>query len=876
MKHSHDIPRHPIRTRHWRWLSQILATGLLLATSTLALSSAEPTPSVRAQAPPPNGPRQPQMAPLRQGSLPGTALSANGPTAGSLLLPVDLSHLSERRLGGAILAGDLPDVFDWRDQNGRSYVTPARDQRPCAACYAFSFLGQMEAKLLMDGAGSYDLSENQAKECNWTARSRFEYPPGSPWGNCSGGNSFMLANLFSQTGTVLESCDPYVGGDVGCNTTCPYQQTVLDWRLITAGPAPEPDVLKRYLYEHGPLSVSMFIDLDGGFNPAYDGSFTLDYEVAPDRANHTVLLAGWSNRLPPVRGETGPADGWVLKNNWGPNWGDQGFFYVRYGAANIGAISSFVHRWQEYDPGGQLWHYDEGGWWHSWGCEDTSAWALARFTAPSDAIIERVEFWTTDATTDVDVFLYREFDGDRLSGLLAGKLDSRFDEVGYHSVRLDTPIRVARGQDVVAVLKTTNKSYGFPISGDPHGKLEPGRTYLSCEGHWWHDMGADYGADLGIRLRTSEAESLGSTPPQVTGITPGSGSNDGVLHVSRLAGASFQPGSTVRLVKAGERDIQASHVVVASDAQITCDIDLAGVATGSWDVVVSNPAGPSGVLDNGFAVATADKTWNGRASTDWHTPQNWTPAGVPSRVENVIIPDVANDPVISRSDAAVQHLVINRGAVLDLTTRALRVEGTVTNNGILKQTKTVASHGTTPYLRLSNHAGSRSAYYGLDIEDAYDEGARSTGQTAPLGDQPNRNLTDPAAHWYNGGQEDHEAGDSGLVVTVAVAGNQHCDWRSTGVRRCYDIRSSAPLKATVRFYFREAERNGHPLDGLRTYRLGTQWAEVPGLHDRGALDPSEAQYVEVQGIDAFSQFSLDRPSKQVGTVYLPLAVHHWP
>ena len=212
MKHNHDTPRPLTQTRYWRWLTQILLAGLLLAVSWLSHTSVEPGRSAQALVPAPTqGPRQPRMAPLRTPVQPGETLSVLGTAANRFMPPVDLSHLPGS-LDEALVAGDLPDRFDWRNHNGSSYVTPAKDQQGCAACYAFAFLGQMEAKLRMDGAGSYDLSENHAKECNWTAASRFESPPGSPWGSCNGGNSFMLANLFSQTGTVLESCDPLCPG----------------------------------------------------------------------------------------------------------------------------------------------------------------------------------------------------------------------------------------------------------------------------------------------------------------------------------------------------------------------------------------------------------------------------------------------------------------------------------------------------------------------------------------------------------------------------------------------------------------------------------------------------------------------------------------
>ncbi|RAR47546.1 choice-of-anchor L domain-containing protein [Flavobacterium lacus] len=44
------------------------------------------------------------------------------------------------------------------------------------------------------------------------------------------------------------------------------------------------------------------------------------------------------------------------------------------------------------------------------------------------------------------------------------------------------------------------------------------------------------------------------------------------------------------------------------------------------------------------------KTWNGSANTDWNTPSNWTPFGVPTDEDCVIINATANDPIISGTD----------------------------------------------------------------------------------------------------------------------------------------------------------------------------------------------------------------------------------
>jgi len=91
-------------------------------------------------------------------------------------------------------------------------------------------------------------------------------------------------------------------------------------------------------------------------------------------------------------------------------------------------------------------------------------------------------------------------------------------------------------------------------------------------------------------------------PPTITSITPSSGYDNEVVHVTNLAGSDFQSGATVRLIKMGEADIVATNVVRVSVSQITCDFDLSGAATGAWNVVVTNPDSQSGTLLNGFTV----------------------------------------------------------------------------------------------------------------------------------------------------------------------------------------------------------------------------------------------------------------------------------
>ena len=91
-------------------------------------------------------------------------------------------------------------------------------------------------------------------------------------------------------------------------------------------------------------------------------------------------------------------------------------------------------------------------------------------------------------------------------------------------------------------------------------------------------------------------------PPAITSVTPNSGNNNEVVHITNLAGSDFQSGATVRLKKTGQVDIVAINPVVVVSTSITCDFDLRGASPGQWTVRVTNPNTQYAELYNGFTV----------------------------------------------------------------------------------------------------------------------------------------------------------------------------------------------------------------------------------------------------------------------------------
>ncbi len=89
----------------------------------------------------------------------------------------------------------------------------------------------------------------------------------------------------------------------------------------------------------------------------------------------------------------------------------------------------------------------------------------------------------------------------------------------------------------------------------------------------------------------------------------------------------------------------------------------------AWDY----ESGHSLPLDNRYV-------WNGGTDTDYATTTNWDPGVVPTSMDNVIIPDVTNDPVLGVSTSATcNDLEIDMGGILSIR-GDLTVSSTLTNN----------------------------------------------------------------------------------------------------------------------------------------------------------------------------------------------------
>ncbi len=202
---------------------------------------------------------------------------------------------------------ELPARFNWED-SGK--VSAIKDQEGCGSCWIFSAIGAIESQFMVDFGIEYDLSEQEVLSC-------YSYD----WG-CEGGWMTSVYFYVDAFGICDEDALPYYAYD---RYPCPDPKPPRTVRRVSyVSVPPQTNAIKTALLE-GPV-VSSFA-VEDAFNGYQSGCFgQIGGEV-----NHGVVIVGWDDNIC-----EGGGGAWRVKNSWGTDWGDEGYFWVRYTHAHIG------------------------------------------------------------------------------------------------------------------------------------------------------------------------------------------------------------------------------------------------------------------------------------------------------------------------------------------------------------------------------------------------------------------------------------------------------------------------------------------------------------------------------------------------------------
>jgi len=200
----------------------------------------------------------------------------------------------------ALSAASVPSSLDYRTSGG---VSGVRDQGNCGSCWAFAMTGGLESNVM--------LSQNMSSDLNLSEQVLISC---SGVGSCDGGS--LNADYLQSTGLPPASFYPYTATDGTCSAAQAGWQSqaykIGSWSSVNQ----DLSAIKSAMAAYGPLPTAFMVYED--FMNYKSGIYS--YTSGKQLGGHGVLLVGYND----------DEQYFIVKNSWGPAWGENGFFRIAY------------------------------------------------------------------------------------------------------------------------------------------------------------------------------------------------------------------------------------------------------------------------------------------------------------------------------------------------------------------------------------------------------------------------------------------------------------------------------------------------------------------------------------------------------------------
>lgn len=242
--------------------------------------------------------------------------------------------------GFSFFSSALPEKYDSREYG---YITPVRNQFYFGTCWAHSVLACAEASMVKQGFESPNINYSEKHLAYFTHKANALFKDGtdktsSSEGYFTGGNTYEAFQILqTRQGAAIEVDYPYpIQSSETIAETYRYDSHA---ELLEHGYLLTETAAKQAIMEHGAIAISYYVHN----NNAYMSKNMSYYQNAKDSTNHSVTVVGWDDSYavenfnptcrPPEPGA------WLVKNSYGKQWGNDGYFWLSYYDPSIDTVS---------------------------------------------------------------------------------------------------------------------------------------------------------------------------------------------------------------------------------------------------------------------------------------------------------------------------------------------------------------------------------------------------------------------------------------------------------------------------------------------------------------------------------------------------------
>jgi C1A family cysteine protease len=424
----------------------------------------------------------------KKAGLTGLAYTSSGHPLGLIPSPIDFKYIN---IKSAALTENLPAQYDLRNRNK---LTPVRNQGQCGSCWAFATMAALESGFM------------PGQEMNFSEQHLMSNH-GYLGSTCEGGNIFQaVAYLVRWAGPMDESDVPYrYASPHAALEARKHAQNVI---LIPPREGPgDNQSIKEAVMKYGAVYASMYFD-DSCYNATHYAYFNTDSE----EGGHSVAIVGWQDSFDRNRfRDIPPGDGaFIVKNSWGANWGEDGYFYVSYHDSYF-ARMNFCAAFKKAEPKvnySDKYQYDFKGVTQMLGYPPFEVgWMANIFKARTDTSLKAVSFYAMGDSTKVTIYVYTNVEARKpTSGAWAVRKRVNYNSPGYYTVRLKKiPLLQGERFSVVVRLETEGWEYPIPVEAPiedytKNVKAGRGQSFVSEDGEMWEDL-VDFDKNTNVCLK---------------------------------------------------------------------------------------------------------------------------------------------------------------------------------------------------------------------------------------------------------------------------------------------------------------------------------------------------------------------------------------